>query len=745
MSNEVMQKKTSNIKQAKKTIRIALCGNPNAGKTCIFNALTGSRQHVGNWAGVTVEKKEGKVTYGEYEIEVVDLPGTYSLTAYSIEEVVARDFIIKEKPDVIVNIIDSTNLERNLYLTTQLIELGAKTVVALNMNDDAEHRGIIIDKIKLAQLLGMPIVSTVGNRGKGIQELLKEVVSVFEKKEPLLRHLHINYGKEVEEEIRKIQMELRQNRGLVDVFSTRWLSVKLLEHDKEITEEIDQTHTNKDGILKQVTKSHAHIESVLNDESEIILADSRYGFIKGLLHEVYRHRNTDRLTISDKIDKVVTNRLFGIPILFALLWLMFQATFTLGSYPMDWIEMMMGGITKFFLNVLPPGLLQEMVVDGIIAGVGGVVIFLPNILIIFFFISLFEDTGYMARAAFIMDRIMHTVGLHGKSFIPMIMGFGCNAPAIMATRTLENKTDRMITILINPLISCSARLPVYILLAGAFFGKNAGNVIFGIYLTGIALAILIGQLFRKTLFKGEATPFVMELPPYRLPLLKSVFLHMWEKGSIFLKKVGGIILAASIVIWFITAFPKNIEYSKDYNQAIASVETEYSNKIAELTNQEQIKINALTESKSDEITTIKTAKENERISKSYAGGMGKFIEPVLRPLGFDWRGGIALITGIAAKEIVVSTFGVLYQTGVEEDEESQGLREAIKKNMTPLAALSFMLFTLIYIPCLGTLGIMYRELGSMKWTLFGIGYSTVLAWIVAFLIYQGGMLLKLGI
>lgn len=708
-----------NVAVEKKTIKVGLCGNPNAGKTSIFNALTGSRQHVGNYAGVTVESKEGTVNFGGYEIKVVDLPGTYSLTAYTIEEIVARDFILRE-PDVVINIVDSTNLDRNLYLTTQLIELGAKAVIALNMNDEAEHKGIMIDKKKLGELLGMPVVPTVGTRGKGMKELLQEVVNIFENKAPIVRHLHISYGNEVEEELKKVQTEIRKDSSLADGrLSTRWLSVKLLEGDNEIIKEISATSTNKETILKQVKQSQAHLEGHFNDDCEIIIADRRYGFIKGLLLEVYSHRNNEKLTVSDRIDKILTNRVLGIPILLGLLWLMFQATYTLGAYPQNWINSGVGLLSHFVSGVIPAGLIRDLLVDGIIGGVGGVLAFLPNIMLLFLFISFFEDTGYLARAAFIMDRVMHTLGLHGKSFIPMIMAFGCNVPGIMATRTLENKTDRMLTILINPLISCSARLPLYVLLAGVFFGKGAGNVIFAVYLTGIVLAILIGQIFRKTLFKGEAAPFVMELPPYRLPLLKSVIIHMWEKGSIFLQKVGGIILAASIIIWFISAFPRNIEYSKDYSKLIASANA-------------------------SQVDAIRVEQQNEKLSKSYAGRMGKFIEPVIRPLGFDWKGGIALITGVAAKEIVVSTFGVLYQTGTQEDEKSAGLRAAVKKNMKPLSALSFMFFTLIYIPCLGALGAMYRELGSLKWTLFAVAYSLSLAWVVAFVIYQGGMLLGFG-
>jgi ferrous iron transport protein B len=681
----------------KKKLRIALCGNPNSGKTSLFNALTGSRQHVGNWAGVTVEKKEGYTNFGDYSVEVVDLPGTYSLTAFSMEELIVRDYIIHEAPDVIINVIDSTNLERNLYLTTQLIELGCKAVIALNMADEARHKGIMINTQKLGELAGMPVVSTVAKTGEGVRDILSEAVAVKESTEPLSRHIHINYGPDVEQEIKKIQTELRKDAVLSGLYSTRWFAVKLLEHDKQVFQEVMADQADHTSVLAQVEVSHAHIEKILNDESEVILADARYGFIKGVLGETYSHRTIDRVTLSDKIDKVLTNRVLGIPILIGLLWVMFQATFTLGAYPMGWINGLVGSISGWVTAVMPESILKELVVNGIISGVGGVIVFLPNIMILFLFISLFEDTGYMARAAFIMDRVMHTLGLHGKSFIPMIMGFGCNTTAIISTRTLENKTDRMLTILINPLISCSARLPVYILLAGTFFAGNAGTVIFGIYLTGIVLAILLGQLFRKTLFKGEAAPFVMELPPYRWPTMQSILIHMWEKGSIFLRKVGGIILVSATLIWFVTAFPRPV--------------------------------------------TAPGSAAPHDMSQSYAGQAGRFIEPVLKPLGFGWKAGVALVTGIAAKEIVVSTFGVLYQAGDNVDHKNEGLRSALKQEMTPLAALSFMLFTLIYIPCIGALAAMYRELGSIKWMLFAIGYSLSLAWIVSFIVYQAGLLL----
>jgi len=726
----------------RKIITIGLCGNPNSGKTSIFNALTGSRQHVGNWSGVTVSKKEGTVICGEYEIHVVDLPGTYSLTAYSMEEIVTRDFIIQEKPDVIVNIIDSTNLERNLYLTTQLIELGAKVVVALNMSDEAEHKGIQIDKKVFSKLLGMAIVNTVGTTGKGLQELIQKVIEVAENKEPVTRHLHLNYSNEVEREIKNIQTAIRKNPKITEIYSTRWLSVKLLEHDQQMEEVIKKDFDPNGEIIKQVKKSHDHVEQTLNDESEIIMADGRYGFINGLLQEVYQHRTKQKLSASDRIDKVLTNRYLGIPILLGFLWVMFQSTFVVGQYPMGWIDSIVSSIAGGVSYILPNGLVKELIVDGIIGGVGGILIFLPNILILYFFISLFEDTGYMARAAFIMDRVMHTVGLHGKSFIPMIMGFGCNIPSIMATKNLENKSDRMLTIMINPFMSCSARLPVYILLTGAFFGAQAGNVIFLMYLTGIVLAIVVGRILRKTIFKGESAPFVMELPPYRIPRIKSVLMHMWEKGSIFLKKIGGIILAASILMWFISAFPRNTEITQKYDQIISTVETQYTDNAALINNKEELA--TLTQDKDSEILRLLTLKRNERMYNSYAGKMGQSIEPVLRPLGIDWKGGIALIIGALAKELVVSTFGVLYQAPEGSDETSSSLKNALRNEMTPLSALAFMFFTLIYIPCLGTIATMYRELGSLKLTVFSVVYSLTLAWVISFAIYQGGTLLGFG-
>ena len=718
-----------------KPLKVALCGNPNSGKTCIFNAMTGSRQHVGNWPGVTVERKEGIAKHNGYTLHVVDLPGTYSLTAYSIEEIITRDYIIHEKPDVIVNIVDSTNLERNLYLTVQLIELGINGIMALNMIDEARSKGITLHMESFEQLLAMPVVETVGNRCEGIPALLDKITETAEKNTAEEDRIHINYGSEIEKEISKIQKLIQQSPASADALSRRWTAVKLIENDQTVKGTVQKQHDNAESILAQADASAGHLEKILNDDAEVLIADRRYGFVSGLLHEVQHQRTLDRVTTSDRIDKIMTNRVLGIPIFLAILWIMFQTTFTIGAFPAKWIGTGMDLISVFFGSILPQGLVRDLIIDGIIGGVGGVLVFLPNILILFFFISLFEDTGYMARVAFLMDKIMHLVGLHGKSFIPMIMGFGCNIPAIMAARTLENRSDRILTILINPLISCSARLPVYVLLAGAFFGAKAGTVIFSIYMFGIILSVVMGRFFRKTIFKGESAPFVMELPPYRAPLLRSLLIHMWDKGVIFLKKIGGVILCASIVIWALAAFPRTGQ--NPYDRKIEQCKNSYAKMIAGTDYSAEKE--TLTEAKDRKIDRLIRLKEMHRIQNSYIGRIGRFSEFFLHPLGINWKGGVALITGIAAKEIVVSTFGVLYQA--DPTNKKSSLRKQLQMDMTPLSALAFMLFTLIYIPCLGTLAVMYRELGGWKWTLFGLVYSLLLAWCVAFIVYQGGRLL----
>jgi len=727
-----------------KKITIAIAGNPNSGKTTIFNNITGARQKVGNWPGVTVEKKEGIATYNGYTIQVVDLPGTYSLTAYSLEEIIARNYIIEEKPDLVVDVIDASTLERNLYLATQLIDLGVKLVFALNMVDVAGSRGLIIDHEKLSLLMGVPFIPTVGSKNRGTEDLLKTIVRVTEDRESVSRHIHIDYGLELEEEIERFQGLIRTSASFPDEHHSRWMGIKLLENDEEVIKEIEETSLKK-KVMDQLDKSKVHLNEILGEDSETLMADRRYGFIHGALKETFRQTRRDRRYLSDQVDMVLTNRLLGFPIFIFFIWAMFQLTFSVGQYPTDWIDAGVGLLAQFVGGLMGKGLLTDLVVDGIISGVGGVAVFLPNIFILFFCIALFEDTGYMARAAFIMDKVMHTLGLHGKSFIPMIMGFGCNVPAIMATRVLESKRDRILTILINPLISCSARLPVYVLIAGALFGAYAGNVIFSLYVIGIVLAILMGQIFKRTLFRGEIAPFVLELPPYRMPTLKGTLIHMWERGSIFIRKMGGVILIGSILVWALSSFPQTVNYSRDYDMEKRKIEERYAMQKAELVQTGQgEKAQLLSKEMNQKIAELETFQKDEFQENSFLGRLGKTIAPFLRPLGFDWKGGVALLTGFVAKEIVVSTFGILYQVGEKEGEESENLRTAIRNAMTPLIGYAFMVFVLVYTPCLATVAAIRRETGSWRWTGFSVGYSLTLAWILAFVIYRGGMILGLG-
>ena len=695
---------------------------------------------MGNWAGVTVEKKSGTVKLDGYEITMLDLPGTYSLSAYSIEEIIARDFIVHEKPDVVIDILDAANLERNLYLAVQCIELGVKMVFALNMVDTAQKHGVQIDERKLASLTGVPVVRTIGSKNQGMDKLLEEVVQVVEDQDPVSRHVHIPYGEEVEGEIQKLQSTIRAESDWQNELSTRWLSVKLLESDKEIIEHIKGA-PGADKIIEQALMSRKHIENIYNDDIENIVADQRYGYIHGLCLEVVRRTAQDKHTTSEQIDKFFTNRILGIPIFLGLMWIAYQLTFVLGDIPLGWIEAGLEWLTKFAQTTIPDGLIQDLVINGIIGGVGGVVVFLPHIMILFLCVSFLEDTGYMARAAFIMDRVMHMIGLHGKSFIALIMGIGCNVPAIMATRTLESKRDRLLTILINPYISCSARLPIYVLMTGAFFSENAGNIIFSLYLMGFILAILSGRLFKLLFFKGEVAPFVMELPPYRMPTLRSTLIHMWEKGVVFIKKIWKIVFVGSVLIWYLSSFPQNVIYSRDYEKEIDTVRAEYQSMITS----NEADTTTLEQERDLQITGLNNLREAERQKKSYLGQVGHVIEPLVRPLGFDWRTGVALVSGFVAKEIVVSVHGVLFQVGEEVDEESQGLIKALRRShMTPLIAYSFMVFSLLYTPCLATVGTIKKETGSWGWTLFSVVYSLIIAWIMAFTVYQVGLYLGHG-
>ncbi len=734
-------------KKFMKKIIVAIGGNPNSGKTTIFNALTGSRQKVGNWGGVTVEKKEGIVEHKGYSIVFVDLPGTYSMSAYSLEEIIARNFIVDEKPDVVIDIIDAGNLERNLYLAVQLIEMGGKFIFVLNMADMAEKQGLMIDNDKLATLIGGPVIFTVGNRGKGIKEILDKVVEVYEGKEDKSRHLHVAYGNELEEELEKVQSRIRRDKVLAANYSTRWLALKLLESDPDVKKKIEKSPRGVQTIFKQTEDSRKHLKMVLDDEPENLIADQRYGFISGLLQECLSLKQMERVDISQKIDKVLTNRLIGIPILVFFIWLMFQVTYKIGAFPMGWIDSSIDFISRGISLVLPESLFKSLLINGIISGVGGVAVFLPNILLLFLMISVFEDTGYMARAAFVMDRVMHLIGLHGKSFISMIMGFGCNVPAIMATRTLENEKDRLLTILINPLMSCSARLPVYVLIAGTFFGRNAGNVIFSVYALGVILAIFLGRLFRKTIFSGKSEPFVMELPPYRIPTLKSVVIHMWERAFIFLKKMGTVILVGSIIIWFLSTFPQGTGRSKEYEGEIKKIEEHYTERIAQLdASSPNYRSNKgrLSEDRDAKISILKAQKYQEVIYYSFIGRIGRTIEPLFRPLGFGWREAVALITGFVAKEVVVSTLGVLYNAGGENGSELSFLLRD-KSGLNPVTAYAFLVFVLIYTPCLATLAAIKQETKSFKWTLFSIFYEITLAWTLAFLIVKiGGFFVRLA-
>ena len=720
-----------------KRLTIALAGNPNSGKTTIFNSITGTRQKVGNWSGVTVEKKEGTVNKHGYQLKIIDLPGTYSLTPFSIEEIVARNYILDDKPDVVIDIIDASNLERSLYLATQIRELDCKVIYALNMADLANARGNKIDAIKLSDLLNVPVAFTIGNKNKGIDKLLKMAIELAESNIPKSEKRRVKYSKDIEGAIGELQHHLDESVGQKIGYDTRWTAIKLIEDDKIIKERIAEKAGNaKTGIIRLTQSLRSHLRDRFDDDPEIIMTDERYGFIAGIVKEVLVSTSRQRVDMSRNIDLVLTNRFIGFPIFVFFIWAMFQLTFTLGDYPMTWIDHGVGAISAVLAKHLPDGLFKDLLLNGIVAGVGSVIVFLPNILILFFCIALFEDTGYMARSAFLMDKIMHLIGLHGKSFIPMLMGFGCNVPAIMATRTLESEKDRILTILITPFMSCSAKLPVYIALAGTFFGARAGNVIFSIYLLGIGLSMVTGRIFRSTLLKGADAPFVMELPPYRAPMLRSLLIHMWDRSKIFLKKMGGIILIGSVIIWCLSAFPRQVPYSIDYAQEMARINIVYEDKLRFSTEKDRQEI---LNNKEYALTELKRTQLSEKLEHSYMGRIGKAIAPVFAPIGIDWRGGISLVSGFVAKEIVVSTMGVLY--AVDEEEPSDALRTALRKSgMTPLSALSMMIFVLLYLPCLATVTTIRRETGSVKWMLFSIIYSTSLAWIMSFSVYHSGKL-----
>jgi len=674
------------------TINVALVGNPNCGKTSLFNIASGAHEHVGNYSGVTVDAKEGHFDFQGYHFRIIDLPGTYSLSAYSPEELYVRHHIIEETPDVIINVVDASNLERNLYLTTQLIDMNVRMVIALNMYDEFENSGNTLNHENLGKLIGVPMIPTVSRTGQGVNQLFQTIIDIYEEddsRRKFNRHIHINHGAELERSIEEVKRVISFNEEIRHKFSTRFLAIKLLENDSEITRFISQL-PNGEQILKTLHQEAQRLNRAINEDGEQAIMDAKYGFISGALKETFTDNHLKQENITPVIDAIVTHRIWGYPIFFLFLYLMFQLTFVLGEYPMQGIEWIVEQVGNLLRTNMSAGPLKDMLIDGVVGGVGGVIVFLPNILILYFCISLMEDSGYMARAAFIMDKIMHQMGLHGKSFIPLIMGFGCNVPAIMASRTIENRKSRLITMLINPLMSCSARLPIYLVMVGAFFPGTASMVLLSIYAIGILLAVVMARLFSRFLVKGDDTPFVMELPPYRMPTMKTIFRHTWEKGAQYLRKMGGIILVASIVIWALGYYPNHHNY----------------NSVA------------------------------EQQEHSYIGQIGKAIEPVIEPLGFDWKLGIGLLSGVGAKELVVSTLGVLYTNNAEADSVSLSNRIPI----TPLVAFCYMVFVLIYFPCIATLVAIKQESSSWRWALFAALYTTLLAWCITFAIYQIGSL-----
>lgn len=695
-----------NFSRHSRTINVALVGNPNCGKTTIFNNASGAREHVGNYSGVTVDAKEGEFDYKGYHFRIVDLPGTYSLASYSPEELYVRRYLRDETPDVIINVVVASNLERNLYLTTELIDMNRSMVIALNMYDELRRSGDKLDYELLGRMIGVPIVPTVSRTGEGFDQLFDTVISVYEGQQADVRHIHINLGHELEKAVTEVKTVVKES-NLPQLFAARYLAIKLLEHDREV-EQFVGSSPDRDHIFKVRDRALRHFSDMAHDDISSAIADEKYGFIAGALAETMQRSGLEREKMTQTIDSIVTSRLFGFPIFLALMFVMFWLTFSVGSYPMEWIEWLVAQCGDAVRALMPEGPLRDLVADGIIGGVGGVIVFLPNIMILYFCISFMEDSGYMARAAFIMDRMMHKIGLHGKSFIPLVMGFGCNVPAIMSARAIESRSSRLITILINPFMSCSARLPLYVLLIGTFFSRYAALTFLGLYMLGIAVAVVTARLLRRFWFRRDETPFVMELPPYRMPTLKNSLRHMWGKGEQYLKKMGGVILVASIAVWALSYFPL-----RDGSE--------------------------VTSPSADE-TLIDSSRD------SYLEMMGKAVNPVMEPLGFNWRATVAVLAGIPAKEVVVSTLGVLYTGDEETDDQRLSARLTApsastgRPDFTPAVALAFMVFVLLYSPCSATLVAIGRETGHWGYVAFSVFYNTAIAWLVGFAIYRVALL-----
>ncbi len=689
----------------KNVINVALVGNPNSGKTSIFNALANQNEHVGNYSGVTVGAKCGSFNYKGYRINLTDLPGTYSIAAYTPEEIYVRRHLFEQIPDVIINAVVASNLERNLYLTTELIDMNLRTVVALNMYDELLASGAEIDYEHLGAMMGIPMIPTVAKNSQGLDKLLDTIIELFEGNNKTIRHIHINYGNIIEEQIAPLSAEIHKAEDLPQQFSVRYWALKLLEGDKEASEELK--NCMELPRWKHIAKNSARkIESQMGVDVETAMNGAKYGFINGALQETYKPGNKDTQKKTRRIDRLVANRWLGFPIFILVMWIMFSSVFMLGAYPQEWIDSLFGWLGEVAERLIPDGAVQDLVVNGIIGGVGSVAVFIPQILILYLFISLMEDSGYMARAAFIMDRLMHKMGLHGKSFIPMLMGFGCNVPAIMATRTIESRSSRMITILVTPFMSCSARLPVLVLFAGAFFPEHAALVLLGLYLLGIIVAIVTARLLRLVKYSKDETPFVMELPPYRWPTLRATLRHMWEKCAQYIKKIGTVILLSTIVIWFLSYYPRPVE-STEQKAMITDCRGEVGS----------------------------PGDEGGINEDSFIAWIGHTVEPVLAPLGQNWRSSIALITSIPAKELVVSTLGVLYSSDSEESIQ-QDLRSS--GDFTPRSAAAFMVFILLFFPCIATIAAIADETGSRKWALFSIIYNTAVAWIAGYIVYTIG-------
>ncbi len=723
-----------NQSERTRTINIALVGNPNCGKTTLFNFISKSKEKVGNYSGVTIDIKKANLKAKGYSFNFYDLPGTYSLTAYSNEEIFVRKFIYEQTPDIVINVIDSTNLERNLFLTTQLIDMDLRIVGALNMYDDLERKNIKFKIDELSKLLGMPFVPTISSKGVGLDELIDKVIEVFEGKDTVTRHVHINYGKDIEASIQKVAQRVREDKPVTDKISSRFLSLKLLEKDPHV-HELLADYKNYADIKRTTEQEIKKIESLKNESSETVITDAKYGFITGALKETFKNPYRKQRSRSEKIDDVLTNKFLGFPIFVAILFVMFYSTFNLGSYPMDWIDMGIVALGDLISGIMPDGMLKDLLVKGIINGAGSVLVFLPNILILFFFISLLEESGYMARAAFITDNIMHRFGLHGRSFIPLIMGFGCNVPAIMATRTMRNRGQRLLTMMIVPFMSCSARLPVYILIISAFFQKYEALILIGIYAVGILFAFITAQVLNTMVFKKKEIPFVMELPSYRLPTIRNILYHMWDKTRHYLKKIGTVILLGVIIIWALEYFPQETEKTDSYEAQIENIS-------------QNDDLNPV--QKEELITAVEQQMESDRLINSYLGRIGQGIEPVMRPLGFDWKMSISLVAGLPAKEIVISTMGVIYQSNDEEstvnlqnrlkNEEYTLGENAGEKVFTTPVALAFLVFILLYFPCVGVVATIKNESESWGWAAFVVIYTTALAWIMAFIVYNVGNL-----